>query len=99
MVEQRKIVKCSHYGWGFKNNDDLCDNCLTRKECSELSLEAHIKVQRGYQPNIPLRFNTKKKPMEVRLATPVVKNNKLVLNFIVKIDMDWFRRYLGSGTY
>lgn len=98
-MTKRKIVKCNQFGWGFSNEDDLCDNCLTRKECANLSVDAHLKKAQGHKPNIPINKTDSGKPMSVRVELPVIRNNKLKLTFYIEISMDWFRKYFGSRDY
>jgi len=92
------IPKCPKYGFGYQEIRDLCRSCKKAEKCKEITMKARIAIDRGYKPDIPIN-KSKEQPMKVMVERPIVREGKLKLRFIISIDMDWFKKYLGSGKY
>lgn len=93
------IAKCHLFGDGWKEDDSICQNCKVANRCRQLTLypsETTNEINMNYHINQP---KAKEQPMMVRVSKPIVREGYLVMNFVVKIDMAWFRKYLGSGDF
>lgn len=98
--KDKKIKKCSQFGWGFSNDNELCNSCESREECFDLSAKGKIMKGRGHKPAIPYAKDDEiKRPMKVLLRRPVVRDGQLRIEMTILISMKWFRHHLGSGKY
>lgn len=103
VIGKRKMDKvmntCLLFGDGWVEGSDICQSCKRAKRCREFTLypsETTNEINVNSYINQP---KAKEQPMIVRVSKPVVREGYLVMSLVVKIDMVWFRKYLGSGDF
>lgn len=88
-----KLKRCSVFGSGFDESNDVCMLCEDAVECMNRTIEDDLDRRDGKKPPIIVEASKTSPPITVMFSNDNSRNGKFKME--IYIDLEWLKKRLG----